>query len=87
MSSNKQILSQNGEKKAYFLFFFNKTQMFKFYHCSNFDNVCVELKMPLPTDFAADSRYRSQSLLAYTVYQSSLPTKKEQGQFSIRRNR
>ena len=51
-------------KKAYFLLFFNLTQMFNFYHYSNFDNVCVELKMPLPTDFAADFRYRSQSLVA-----------------------
>ena len=37
--------------------------MFEFYHYSNFGNVCVELKMPLPTDFAADFRYRSQSLV------------------------
>ena len=62
MSSNKQIVFQNGEQKIIFFFFFNKTQMFEFYHYSNFGNVCVELKMLLPTDFAADFRYRSQSL-------------------------
>ena len=52
------------EKKSLFSpFFFNKTQMFEFYHYSNFGNVCVELKIPLPTDFATNFRYRSQSLL------------------------
>ena len=63
MSPNKKVLSQNGEKKLIFSFFFYKTQMFEFYHYLNFGNVCIELKMPLPTDFAADFRYRSPSLL------------------------
>ena len=50
-------------RKAYFFFlFFNKIQMFEFWYCSNYGNVCVELQLPLSPDFAADFRYRSQSL-------------------------
>ena len=51
------------KKSLFFLLFLNKIQMFEFQYCSNYSNVCVELKMPLAPDFAADFRYRSQSLL------------------------
>ena len=62
------------KKSLFFLLFFNKIQMFEFWYCSNYGNVCIKLKLPLAPDFAADFRYRSQSLSPLLVIRPFVPT-------------